>query len=223
MKAEYYIGQLVAQGAEFPVIYDVGAWIGRWSQSVHRVSPKSQMVLFEANANYERILSETGFEYRIALLGAPQQGEVEFFGGTDTGDSYYKETTKFYDKVAGVRRLTITLDELAEQIPHALPDLIKLDTQGSELDIAKGATKVLEHASVLITECPIIEYNKGAPKINQYLEYLGDRGFIPVELLEAHKMEGVLVQVDIVFMKAAFKDKFIGPNPNVRVLEKKVC
>ena len=50
-----------------------------------------------------------------------------------------------------------------------LPDFIKIDTQGSELDILKGGEKTISNCSLIYLECPIIEYNLGSPNLNDYI------------------------------------------------------
>ena len=57
------------------------------------------------------------------------------------------------------------------------PDLIKIDVQGSELDILKGATKVLKQCDNIILEMQYVDYNKGAPKAQEVIEYLKSIGF----------------------------------------------
>jgi len=63
------------------------------------------------------------------------------------------------------------LDELIDKHNLPIPDFIKLDTQGSELDILKGATKIVGKTPLIFTEMPIIEYNKGAPKFSEYMDF----------------------------------------------------
>ncbi len=55
--------------------------------------------------------------------------------------------------------------------------MIKIDAQGNELNILKGATQVLK-CSYLILELPTIEYNEGAPQKDVVIEYLKNIGYI---------------------------------------------
>ena len=58
-----------------------------------------------------------------------------------------------------------------------MPDMIKLDTQGSELDILQGAPTVLRNVYDIIIEAQHVEYNKGAPNINAVRSFLEANGF----------------------------------------------
>jgi len=127
--------------------------------------------------------------------------EDDFYNGTNTGDSYYKETTTIYDDKTSIKMPTVTLDELIEQNNLPIPQLLKLDTQGSELDILQGATKLLGKTELIVTELPIIEYNKGAPNISEYLEFFKSHDYIPVDVLEVHRGEETLIQLDILIIR----------------------
>ena len=96
-----------------------------------------------------------------------------------------------------------------------IPNFIKLDTQGSELDILSGFTK-LDLVDFCYVECPIINYNKGAPQINDYLDYFRGNKFVPLDILEVHKMENILVQVDIIFAKDDIKNRYFGESDKIR-------
>ena len=57
------------------------------------------------------------------------------------------------------------------------PNLVKIDVQGSELDILKGGMETLVHASDLIIELSHKPYNLDSPKYFDVIPFLQDRGF----------------------------------------------
>ena len=83
------------------------------------------------------------------------------------------------------------------------------------MDILSGAS-FLDKVDLIYIECPIIEYNKGAPDMQDYLNFFKKRMFIPVTLLEVHIHEATLVQIDIMFMRKETKERIFGPNVNIR-------
>jgi hypothetical protein len=109
------------------------------------------------------------------------------------------------------------LDELIDKHNLPIPDFIKLDTQGSELDILKGASKVMGKTSLIFTEMPIIEYNKGAPKFSDYMDFFKAHDYIPVDIFDMHRAEETLMQVDIMFMLRETKYRILGANDVIRV------
>jgi hypothetical protein len=98
-----------------------------------------------------------------------------------------------------------------------LPDLIKIDTQGSELDILKGAEYCLKNASVLILELPLISYNIGSPNISEIIEYLRSKRFVPFTVIQEHQIldDAInisMAQIDIAFVKVQGYSRFTEIN-----------
>jgi len=211
----YGIQQL---GLQIDTVYDIGACVGNWSREIQdKVCPNADFILFEANPAYNEILSNSKFRYFNTVLSNPGREFVEFYNGTNTGDSYYKENTTTYDNQTTVRLLCSTLDAIINEYNLPIPNLIKLDTQGSELDILAGAESIVDKVDLMYVECPIINYNIGAPSIQDYLDYFKNKEFVPVDLLETHQNENILLQVDIMFMKRETKERILTPTRQVRI------
>lgn len=111
---------------------------------------------------------------------------------------------------------TISLDEFIKQ--HALPspDVIKLDTQGTELSILKGAGKCLELASLVEVEVEFVPLYKGQPLFPEIMNLMADHGFECIFLnrvfqqRKAYKglAKGQLIFADAVFAKR--EDRMAG-------------
>ena len=56
--------------------------------------------------------------------------------------------------------------------------MIKIDAQGGELNILKGATECLKHASYLIVGLQNVNYNDGAPMANVVIDWLTSVGWV---------------------------------------------
>lgn len=193
---------LQSKGVNLNTIYDIGARHAEWSTHLKPAFSTSNFILFEANESCIPFLSKSGFKYFIGTLSSEKK-IVRFFQNNSTGDSYYKEATSYYDKVLAVDKQTNTLECLVteEQLPP--PNLIKIDTQGSELDILKGGIHLLKHASLIYLECPVLPYNTGAPSFDAYISFLQSNGFIPYEICDTHHLNNALVQIDILFISNA--------------------
>ena len=187
-----FFKKIQIHGYDLKTVYDIGACYGDWSNKFSDNFPNADLILFEANPSYSRILSESKFKNFNVVLSNPGRQYVDFYNGTNTGDSYYKETTKFYDDQGHIRLPCTTLDAIIEQNKLMLPNFIKLDTQGSELDILSGFSNI-SYVDFCYIECPIINYNHGAPKINDYLDFFRINNFIPLDILEIHKMENIQI------------------------------
>lgn len=213
-----FLKQIQTRGLNIHTVYDIGAWNGDVSKSIKaQACPNANFVLFEANPAYQAVLNSTGFKnYCGMALSNPGRAHVDFYNGTNTGDSYYKETTAFYDNQTTIQLPCITIDELIQRDKLPIPNFIKIDTQGSELDILLGATSILDRVDLIYTELPIVCYNKGAPDIQDYLEFFKQHRFVPMDILEKHHEDSMLIQMDIMFMRNEVKEQLLGPNTVIR-------
>jgi len=212
-----FLLNLVKNNFEVKTVYDIGACKGDWSRHMKsNILPQSDFFLFEANSKYNSTLENTGFTFFNTVLSNPGREFVNFYNGADTGDSYYKETTKFYDHKESIVLPCTTLEKLIESHNLPIPEFIKIDTQGSELDILQGASSILGNVNIIYCECPIIQYNSGSPNIQEYLDFFKNLKFVPVAILENHYLENILVQIDIMFMRYEIKNKFLGSTENIR-------
>jgi FkbM family methyltransferase len=215
-----FLQDIQKKGLKIDTVYDTGACVGNWAKQMkNTVLFDSNFFLFEALPDHEEALKETGLPYIIGVLSNPGRESVDFYVGKDTGDSYYKENTGHYDERKATTFPCYTLQNIVEENDLPLPNFIKIDTQGSEIDILKGFEKYLEAVDLIYLECPIIQYNLGAPGLQQYLEYMKSKKFIPVDLLQIHNSENTLLQIDIMFMREEVKVKYLGPNKYIRPLD----
>ena len=188
------------------VVFDIGAHKGDWTKKIKSEIPSVNAFMFEANPIHENDLKSIGCYYHIGILSDSEK-TADFYACGGTGDSLYQESTNVYQNVIPTKERCHTLDTLIQQEGLPQPDFIKLDTQGSELDILNGASKSLEHAKALLLECPIYPYNAGAPSMKEYIDFLLQRGFYPSRCTEIHDMAGVFGQVDIIFLHRHILDK----------------
>ncbi|KKN83508.1 hypothetical protein LCGC14_0297460 [marine sediment metagenome] len=69
---------------------------------------------------------------------------------------------------------TVPLDELLDTSGI---DLLKLDVQGGELDVLKGATKTLARTGLVVSEAELVPLYKNQPLFGDLCAYLADYGF----------------------------------------------
>ena len=214
-----YLRQIQLDGLKINTVFDIGANNGSWSLTKKQgVLKNSYFYLFEGNPVHEPTLQNSNLPYYIGILSNPGRESVDYYTINGTGDSYYKENTPFYDDKTPVTVPARTLESIVAECAMPAPNFIKIDTQGSELDILRGAETILPDVDLVYLECPIGKYNVGAPNIQEYLEYMASQQFIPADLLETHIGDHVLVQVDIMFINLATKERLYGANHNSRYI-----
>jgi FkbM family methyltransferase len=167
----------------FPVIYDIGACVMHWTNEAKQVWPNAEYVMFEAMDGPEFLYGEAGYRYHMGVLSDEDGKTVEFYENKTHpgGNSYYREQTpevdQYFPESSKITKATRTLDSVVAEKKFPLPHLIKMDVQGAELDILKGAEKCLAHATDLILELQKEVYNVGAPLKNEVIAWLKENGW----------------------------------------------
>ena len=203
------LAKLQAQGFGLSTVYDIGANKGRWARDMHKLLPRSNFFLFEANDAHLEKLTSRGFPFFICLLGSKEESR-RFYSIGGTGDSPHIEKTDHYKETNHRIVTTRTLRAVVEDNRLPSPNFIKLDVQGAELDILAGSEGLLDQCHVIYMECPVLEYNAGAPTFDGYIRFMSERGYVPVQVLEQHVISGALTQFDILFMRKTSVAKIAG-------------
>jgi FkbM family methyltransferase len=184
-------------------VLDIGANIGQFYNECKEVFPDSKYHLIEGNNICETELKKLEVEYTIALLSDSVK-EVNFWMRSDdpfaTGNSIYKENTDFYNSAIPVKKWTKTLDNLFQNETF---DLIKIDTQGSEIDILNGGENLVKSAKGIILEVSYIEYNQGTLLSDKVINYMSSIGFSKMDVINSinHPITGEHIQDDVLFVK----------------------
>ena len=169
-------------------ILDIGANDGWWYNQNKPSYPDAEFVLIEANPNNEPALKTLGVRYHLECLSDCEK-EVKFFitkdAPTTTGASYYLENTEHF-KDSNIEILTLQTTTLDKLFPEETFDIVKMDVQGSEVDIIKGGPALLKRAKQVILEVPKGEntYNIGAPHRDLYFDAMYELGFMTYEVLD---------------------------------------
>ena len=175
-----YLKQLKESGFEPKVIYDIGANVLYWTRHARELWPEADIVLFDAYRPVEFLYS--GYKHHIGVLSDKDDEVVKFYINDmyPGGNSYYREIGSYrniFPKENYALYKTERLDSVVEENEFPLPDLVKLDVQGSEKDIIAGGLHTLSHAKHLIVELQTIEYNEGAPNMEETLPYIESLGW----------------------------------------------
>lgn len=207
-----FLKKIQHENIEINSIYDVGAYKGNWTRTASEILGKDKtFFLFEPNTEHNLLLAKTGYPYFNVLL-SDREKTIDFYSSAGQGDSYFPENNPIHLDGPKRKMQSKTLDQVVAgaEIEMAPPDLLKIDTQGSEIDILNGATATIKDTKLIILECPIVKYNLGAPDIQQYIYYMASIDFIPWSVVEIHFMLNVFVQLDIAFMSKKFFESHYG-------------
>lgn len=193
---------------------DVGACYGEWSSIIRNIYPNAIIMGIDANDwNKNKQFPFTDIS-EVEVLSDEDNKEVIFYKkieGNCTGDSIFKENTFHYapNLLVEEKRITKTLNTLCNKNNIDTIDLLKLDTQGSEILIMKGLGKKLNDVEFIEVECSLVEWNLGGCTIVDVIDFLKPN-FEIYDILETHRInEFDLIQIDILFKNKNSKIKII--------------
>lgn len=161
-------------------------------------------ILIEPNEHEELKTITNSIIYNDILSSTEQT--VQWYSNNTSGDSIYKENTHFYKDIQSTYKETTTLDKLlTKHFSNSIPNnlFLKLDTQGSEPDIIKGAIETLKQTDLIYIEVPIFgKYNETPYEMKDYIDILHENDFIIFDIINpiASFYTRYTMQADMLFI-----------------------
>ncbi len=195
-------------------VIDIGVADGTpW---LYEAFPDAYFVLIEANEDYavgmEAILTKIKGEYHLTAVGDNAFETTMYINKAAKSSSGLQITSPLHhqrlakidaihdhiEKPVSVR----TLDSLIDK-DIAKPILIKIDTEGYELDVLRGAANVLSKTEIIIAETSIRERYEQGYQFADMIDVMRDEGFLFFDILDMLQMSnnGALTAIDAVFVR----------------------
>ena len=197
------LARLKTQGLRPRVIYDVGAYQGDFALTCIDVWPEANIVCFEPLPHRIPDLKKLArrrpsITVNPTLLGAAERDAVQLFTA-ETASSVLVESAAPQRNSISCRQTTI--DAVAARMGE-FPDLIKIDVQGYELEVLKGATESLPHAAAILAEINLLDIHNDVPLLADIVSWLADRSFVTFEIcgLARRPLDKAMWQADFVFV-----------------------
>jgi FkbM family methyltransferase len=197
------------------VVFDVGANAGYYANELRGAGYAGRIVSLEplraAYAELERSAANDP-RWNVYMVAAGEAEATAEINVTENSwsssllpsNAAYATTAPGLD-VVGVERIRVRpLDAIAgEHVSAGDRVMLKLDVQGFELEVLRGATAMLEQVVLVEAELSLAELYGGQPLYREVIDHLGASGFDLVGL-DPHYSDprtGYLLQMDGLFAR----------------------
>ncbi len=195
--------------AAIDAVIDVGANAGQFAYMAHVAWPRVPVHSFEpdprVHARLEAVRARFGITGRshAAAVGR-DPGEVTLHVQADSVNSSLLAHAHEPDR----ERIVVPCVRLDDEFPAGAPSraLLKVDTQGTELDVLRGATGLLPRCAGVLLEAAVLPSYSGATRLPDLLDFMEESGFVPfdvVDVLRTPPEQGAgLRELDLLFAPA---------------------
>jgi FkbM family methyltransferase len=206
----FFLKQLRDRGLECQAILDVGANFGQWSRLAKRVFPEANCFLIEPQSEMKSHLDAFCLEYpgsRWFLAGAgATTGELTLTVWDDlAGSSFLPPESEELQETGKQRCVPIlTIDSLLTENKIEIPQIVKLDVQGFELEVLRGGNGLIGKTEVFILEVSLFAFLNRQPIFHEVIAFMADRGYYVYDFIDflRRPYDGALGQVDVCFVKS---------------------
>jgi FkbM family methyltransferase len=191
-------------------IIDVGA--GPGTSGFYAAFPDAYLVVIDPLSEFEEPLQRqlarraAGGEYLCTAAGA-EAGDVTMHVDRErpTSSSIGRKPgfTPEMQALLEEREVPVaTLDDLLEEKRWQPPFGLKMDTEGFELEVVKGARSLLEQTQFVIAEVSLRLRFEDSYTFAEFVEFMASLGFTLRDILDGHK---TAVGGEVLFIDAFFQ------------------
>ncbi|WP_436486904.1 FkbM family methyltransferase [Chitinophaga sp. ARDCPP14] len=195
------------------VIIDAGANQGQFAMAASHFYPQARIHSFEPLPGVFSLLQRNTRRltnintYNMALGNST--GTLEFYSNAYSHASsalHVSDLQKnMLPKTANSNRIQVPvqrLDDLRHKVPFIPPVLLKMDVQGFEKEVLKGALQSLRQIDYLLFETSFVQMYDGEPLFDEMHHFVKELGFdfiAPVGFLQSEKLQ--ILQMDLLYKR----------------------
>lgn len=160
------------------LVLDVGANAGQWAGEVRQEGYRGRLICFEPLLSAFTKISEPE-KLRVALGNSDGTTVLNVAGGNTRSSSILPMADRHVaaaPETAYVATEEVPLHRL-DAYEYREPCFLKIDAQGSELDILTGAQATLAYCVGLELELSLVELYEGQALAHELIPYVYERGF----------------------------------------------
>lgn len=193
-----------------PLVIDVGANRGQFALDVLQACPNARVVAFEPHPSEAAVArgilgSSSRFDVRTTALGDEPGQSILCVSAESDSSSMLPSTarqTQIWPATMNVGEIGVpvsTLDDEFESSEIPSGSLLKIDVQGFELKVLRGALKTLRRVSWVYVEVSFEELYQGQPLAAEVIRFLDGAGFQLRHTGPRTTVDGLSIQADLLF------------------------
>lgn len=186
-------------------VIDIGVAEGTPELYKHFPATKYSYLLIEADPHYRNNLEELGKQLQaktVSVFCGSEHGSIKLRQYTDHRKSSRFETVRNNTLEEEITVSTETLDTLVAEHVITGPYVLKIDAEGAELDILRGAPQTINDCEAIIVEASVLPRFKGGPEFTDLIHFLTPYGFVVFDILAGvNNSSSLLSQVDVIFVR----------------------
>ncbi|MFG1230561.1 FkbM family methyltransferase, partial [Xanthobacter wiegelii] len=193
----------------FDTVVDVGANRGQFATFSRATFPGCRIISFEP-------LDEPASIFEAVFKGDPHVRLIRGAVAAQEANLHmnvtdHEDSSSFFD-ISEVQQKAFGSVVVKQTIVHCAPltqfigagdlgtaALLKIDTQGYELEVLRGSVALLPAFKAIYCELSYVELYRGQPKASEVIGFLRDYGFGLTGVYNQVHLEGVALQADMLF------------------------
>jgi FkbM family methyltransferase len=189
-------------------IVDIGANRGTWTRNALQYFPDAYYSLFEPQAylaaSFNDLLKNPQVKFHAKGVGATS-GMMDLTT-SDRDDSFSFSFTAEQAQARGrtqVKAPVVALDEFLPTLDLPSPDLVKIDAEGWDLEVLKGAEQTICNAQVVLMEAAVLS-KAFTNSVAKTTEAMAEKGFCVFDITDLNrtKKHNALWLIELAFVKA---------------------
>lgn len=187
------------------LIFDVGAYKGDFARYCCNIWHETKVCCFEALEDKVVQLNSlaknnSNIQVIPVLMGAENKEKVALYQA-ETASSVL---TEHIPQDFPVKHYPMkTIDSIIEEsFANHPPDMLKIDVQGYELEVLKGAEKSLNQMQIILAEINLLDIHQNVPLFADVIAWLNNRDWVAYDIcgLTRRPLDRALWQADFIFV-----------------------
>lgn len=190
-------------------VIDVGAHTGAWTRSALEYFPDAYYSLFEPQRDLLTSQHDLARNEKIIFYfhGVGPKSELRKMTKSPRRDSFSFQWSEEQAVKLGREQFEIevvALDDFLEKTSYHLPspDILKIDAEGWDLEVLKGAEKTVANSEIVLLEAGVMNKNF-SNNAREVINVMFERGFTLFDITDLNRTsrDGGLWNVELAFVQ----------------------